>query len=330
MNKLIFTFLFSFLLLGGVFVVNAQTEGVDSDGDNVNDEIECPGLVDCPDGGLVGTPAWNNINLMWIDSDNVVSSLDYDSDGVQNSSDNCLFSVNPSQLDSDGDGIGDVCDTDSGNNPNAIIAGSGLTSTGSSISFTVQVQNIVGGSIGVAYATSYQDITSWNIGNITSSSYSSPPNGDVNITIAGLQPETDYFITITMGPFEDIILDSSYANQSFSFSTTVLGESDTTTPSEGSSEIQNPIQFNSIPALIVAVLDFLVKIGFPLVVVAIIYSGFLFIFARGNESKLETAKKALQYAVVGGVLILGAWMFANMLQEMVGDVLSFVTNIKKV
>jgi hypothetical protein len=37
---------------------------------------------------------------------------DTDEDGVTDSSDNCLFVANPTQNDSDGDGIGNVCDAD--------------------------------------------------------------------------------------------------------------------------------------------------------------------------------------------------------------------------
>lgn len=44
---------------------------------------------------------------------------DFDSDGVNNERDNCRFNVNKDQLDSDQDGIGDVCDMDKFNkNPN--------------------------------------------------------------------------------------------------------------------------------------------------------------------------------------------------------------------
>lgn len=35
-----------------------------------------------------------------------------DNDGVPNSRDNCPYVANPDQVDTDGDGIGDVCDDD--------------------------------------------------------------------------------------------------------------------------------------------------------------------------------------------------------------------------
>jgi hypothetical protein len=43
------------------------------------------------------------------------NGADDDGDGVGNSTDNCRNTVNPSQLDTDGDGLGDLCDTDRDN-----------------------------------------------------------------------------------------------------------------------------------------------------------------------------------------------------------------------
>ena len=50
----------------------------------------------------------------WIyDSDDDPTEVDSDSDGIANEEDNCPNTPNPSQTDSDGNDIGDACDSDS-------------------------------------------------------------------------------------------------------------------------------------------------------------------------------------------------------------------------
>jgi hypothetical protein len=44
--------------------------------------------------------------------------VDDDSDGIENSQDNCPYTYNPNQSDVDGDGIGDVCDSTNNSKPN--------------------------------------------------------------------------------------------------------------------------------------------------------------------------------------------------------------------
>ncbi len=58
----------------------------------------------------------------------------------------------------------------------------------------------------------------------------------------------------------------------------------------------------------------LVKITLPFLVIFLIYSGFLFVEAQGNEEKLAAAKKNFLYVVIGGIVILGAWTIAMALK----------------
>lgn len=70
--------------------------------------------------------------------------------------------------------------------------------------------------------------------------------------------------------------------------------------------IANPISgVEDIPQLIEAILNFVLIIGVPVVALAIIYSGFLFVTAQGNSEKLTTAKKTLLYTLIGAALLLG-------------------------
>ncbi|OGF82411.1 hypothetical protein A3B18_03640 [Candidatus Giovannonibacteria bacterium RIFCSPLOWO2_01_FULL_46_13] len=57
------------------------------------------------------------------------------------------------------------------------------------------------------------------------------------------------------------------------------------------------------------------QIALPLVVVFIIYSGFLFVSARGNEEQLEKAKSTFFWAVIGAILVVGAYAIATAIEN---------------
>ncbi len=76
-------------------------------------------------------------------------------------------------------------------------------------------------------------------------------------------------------------------------------------PSSGS-RLENPLESDNLMGLLQEILDVIMVFAVPLIVFMIIYSGFLYVTARGNESQVTNASKALLYAVIGGVIILGA------------------------
>ena len=89
-------------------------------------------------------------------------------------------------------------------------------------------------------------------------------------------------------------------------------------PSDTGGKIVNPIpSMTSIPKLIQTILEGVLKIGIPIVALAIIYSGFLFVAARGNSEKLTKAKDALLYTLIGAAILLGAWAIAKMISATV-------------
>ena len=75
--------------------------------------------------------------------------------------------------------------------------------------------------------------------------------------------------------------------------------------------ITNPLKADSIPELIQSVAGFAVAIGLPIAIIFIVYSGFLFVTARGDEKKLETAKAGIQWSLIGAALIVGASFLAE-------------------
>lgn len=82
-------------------------------------------------------------------------------------------------------------------------------------------------------------------------------------------------------------------------------------------QLCNPIKVNSFPLLIKTILEALIKIGIPIIALAIIYSGFLFVSARGNTEQLKKAKSSLMYTLIGGAVLLGSWAIAQVISETV-------------
>jgi hypothetical protein len=83
-------------------------------------------------------------------------------------------------------------------------------------------------------------------------------------------------------------------------------------------KICNPVpSITSVPGLIQTILEGVLKIGIPIVALAIVYSGFLFVFARGNSEKLTKAKDALLWTLVGAAVLLGSWAIAKMISATV-------------
>ena len=79
-------------------------------------------------------------------------------------------------------------------------------------------------------------------------------------------------------------------------------------------KLVNPLakgEVEDIPTLVEKLLEIVLKIGAPLIAIAIIYSGYLFIAAQGDPTKLATAKQTLVYVVVGAAILLGAYVIAE-------------------
>ena len=84
-----------------------------------------------------------------------------------------------------------------------------------------------------------------------------------------------------------------------------------------SGTICNPISQNTLSGLIKTFLTGILRIGIPLIALAIIYCGFLFVAARGNSEKLSKAKDALLYTLIGSAILLGSWAIAQIITETV-------------
>jgi len=79
----------------------------------------------------------------------------------------------------------------------------------------------------------------------------------------------------------------------------------------------NPLQFNNLTELIVGILNVLLIIAVPIIVFFIIFAGFSYVTAQGNPEKIKQASRSLTYAIIGGVLILGAVAISEIIQNIV-------------
>lgn len=76
--------------------------------------------------------------------------------------------------------------------------------------------------------------------------------------------------------------------------------------------IKNPLNgIDDIPDFIKKLIEIVLYVGVPLVALAIIYTGFLFVQAQGSPEKITKAKSALLYTLIGAALLLGAFVIAQ-------------------
>lgn len=95
-----------------------------------------------------------------------------------------------------------------------------------------------------------------------------------------------------------------------------------TCPVKVDAGIKNPLGENldTIPKFIEAIINIVLVVGIPILALAIIYAGFLYVKAQGNPSELEIAHRTLLYTVIGGALLLGAYVIAQAIGSTVKDI----------
>lgn len=93
-----------------------------------------------------------------------------------------------------------------------------------------------------------------------------------------------------------------------------------TAPAGNTPVLQNPIKYDNFSDFVAGVTQTAVKVLLPFVVLAFIYSGFLFVKAQGNPGDLEKAKSAILWSSVGALILFGAWGFAQIIKTTISAV----------
>ncbi|MCK4386658.1 MAG: hypothetical protein KAV41_01060 [Candidatus Pacebacteria bacterium] len=93
-------------------------------------------------------------------------------------------------------------------------------------------------------------------------------------------------------------------------------------------QLNNPLGgsggVNTISQLINSILGVIIIIAAPLAILAIIYSGFLFVKARGNPEKLKEARNTLMWTIIGIIVLLGAQLLSTVIS---GTITSLGTGV---
>lgn len=89
-------------------------------------------------------------------------------------------------------------------------------------------------------------------------------------------------------------------------------------PASARAALTNPLNAGSLPELLNVVLEAVISIGTIILVLALVWVGFLFVFAQGSEEKIRDARNALLWTVVGGLVLLGAQAISTVIEATVG------------
>ena len=92
---------------------------------------------------------------------------------------------------------------------------------------------------------------------------------------------------------------------------TCSGSDSTDSGTCASNQFCNPLTSDSFEALVQSLANWVVGISIPIAAVFIIYSGFLFVTAGGNQAKVDAAKTTFYWTIIGAAIVVGAWALAT-------------------
>jgi len=77
-------------------------------------------------------------------------------------------------------------------------------------------------------------------------------------------------------------------------------------------------QFNSVPAVVTAVANLFIIVGFGLVIISIAISFIQFAISTGDKDATDRAKNTLSWGGIGALVVLGAFTIKNIILKLLG------------
>ena len=84
-------------------------------------------------------------------------------------------------------------------------------------------------------------------------------------------------------------------------------------------KICNPLKVKTVPEALHLFIEVLLFVSTPIIVLFVVYTGFLFVMSRGEPNQLQKARSALLWAIIGGGVILGAWVLLEIAGSALGS-----------
>jgi len=82
--------------------------------------------------------------------------------------------------------------------------------------------------------------------------------------------------------------------------------------------VKNPIGYNTFPELFKAIANGVIALIGGLATIMLIYTGILFLFSAGSPEKINKAKVALTYAIIGIAVAAAATAIVAWIQGIIG------------
>ncbi len=79
-------------------------------------------------------------------------------------------------------------------------------------------------------------------------------------------------------------------------------------------ELVNPLKVKTIDDFLFKLIDVILVFATPIIILFIMYAGYLFVTAAGNAEQISSARTALLWSVVGGVIVLGAKLISDVIK----------------
>ncbi len=84
--------------------------------------------------------------------------------------------------------------------------------------------------------------------------------------------------------------------------------------------IENPIGAKNLQCLVLYIFQQIVYVAGFVCVGYFIWAGFLFVQAQGSSEGIKRAKNVLTNVIIGTILVMGAWVFADVISRTINNV----------